>query len=337
MAAWKPREKTLTREEAIAAAKKDAAPYWYGASPLFAAYPIGGKIQAFPLDPVFEKQNWLVVVKDLTHPSAMLDLQILQEFHRRYNDYGLGIVLVIEPHYSYFRDRDYLEWLSRKGKLSFPLVVDRDGKLAQAFGSSEATVLSGVGSSTRAVLLAQKEMLTEQSGVDWFVATEKALQTLLRKKDPGLPLPPLFDATESQSREIDRIDFGRSAKAVDASRALKLEGIWWTEGDRLVTTDARATVKFRTPASRLALFARSISKTSNVAKIAIDLAGTPAPLTLAGPDLINDDDGGALVRVDDARLYLPLVGLPAPMREVTFRFPYADRAGIAIYGIGFWE
>ncbi len=337
MPAWRGREKTLTREEAIAMAKKEAASSWYGSPPLFAAYPMGGKIQAFPLDPIFEKQNWLVVVKDLSHPSAMLDLQILQEFHHRYGDYGLGIILVLEPHYSYFRDREYLEWLSRKGKLSFPLVVDRDGKLAQAFGSSEQIATYGVGSSTRAVLLAQKEHLAQESGVNWFIATEKAIQNLLRKKDPGLPLPPLFEASEAFFKEIDRIDFGRLAKPIDLNRDFKLEGIWWSEGDRLVTTDARASVRFKSPASRLALFARSISKTSNVAKVAIDLAGTRAPLTLAGPDLINDEDGGALVRVDEARLYQPLVGLPVPMREVTLRFPYADRAGVAIYGIAFWD
>ena len=99
---WKSRGKQVTLQEAIANAKMEATPYWHGSPPIFTAYPIEGKNQLFPLDPVFEKQPWMIAIRDITHPSALTDLPLLQEFYERYSAYGLGILLIAQPRYSYF-------------------------------------------------------------------------------------------------------------------------------------------------------------------------------------------------------------------------------------------
>lgn len=330
---WKPREKEVTREEAIAQAKKDLAPIWFNSQPLLAALNAGGQWQAFPLDPSFEKLNWLVIVKDPTHPSALIDVPLLLEFHKRYGDYGLNILYLQQSHYSYLREREYLDQQFRRGKLPWISVLDQEGRYARSFNAPGPVY----GSETRAVLLAQRQIEIERTGPDWYRDTEQAIQLLLRKKDPGLPLPPPVDSLDKLRTELARIDFGRYAPAIAPSLAFEMSGAWWVEGDRLVTNDPHAWLKMKSPSSRLAVYAQAISKVSNIARIGIELAGAPAPVSVAGADLKVDDEGGVALRLDEPRLYQAVVDVPPTMRDVTLRFPSADRASIAIYGICFWE
>lgn len=326
--------KELTREEALEKAKQEVSHQWLNSSPLIGAFPAGGKLQLFPLDPIFQKQGWLIFFKDPTHPSAPHEWKILHEFHKRYSDYGFNIILVLDPHYSLVREKEFTEALVRKNGLTFPIVIDTNRALAQCFGLA---VTGSAERPTHSVVHFPNEKTVSHKGVGWSEPLEKVIQTYLRNKDPGLPLPPIFEPATLPGVEIDRTDFFRGAAEPVPELHFEYAGIWYQEGDRLVTADTHATLSFQCPSSHFTLVARALARSSNVARVQVEVNGAPVPVGFADRDLQADDDGGLRIRLEEPRPYSVLQNLPSNLRKITLRFPNADRAAVGIYGVSYWR
>jgi hypothetical protein len=350
---WKPKEKELTPEEAVALAKKELRPFWHGSAPLLAGVAHGGRVTAHPLDPEFLKRPWLIVFIDPTDFSGESVFLHIREFVKRYQQHDLGFLIVLSPTFQFLRDANSVEHLLRKHQITVPVAVDADLMLSRAFGAA---------SLPRVILLSEGRFAIERSGSEWVKDLELDIQKFLRVKDPGLPLLPVFRSAEKLNSDAGRADFGRgrgvdfgspgfgppagafaTAKFAGArppilpSGRYHLSGTWIQDADRIATSDPAAVLTFHCPSEGLALVAQTLARTREPAKIVVEAGGVPVMDVFGGMDLGFDDEGQSVVRVDDPRIYEALIHLPAKSREITLRFPTADRVATAIFGVRFCQ
>src|SRR4051812_43129684 len=97
---WKSKEKEISVEEATALAKQELAPFWFGSSPLLVGVFIDEKYIAVPLEESFNKKPWLLFFIDMTDFSSETLLLYSQEWHRRYHQNNLGVLMIAQPLYS---------------------------------------------------------------------------------------------------------------------------------------------------------------------------------------------------------------------------------------------
>jgi hypothetical protein len=351
--AWKKKEKQLTPEEAVAQAKRDLAPFWHGCDPMIAAVRGPNGVTAHPLDTEFSSRPWLLFFLDPTDFSGEAALVFAREWHKRYREHDLHMLIVFRPGYGWFRSPGALTQLTRRHQIPCPVVLDAEELLTAAFD---------VGSLPKVLLLDHGKRVFESAGHDWISDTELQLQRFLRIADPGLPLALPFQSPKPLVRDVGRTELGRGrgvafpkpgftvaesgfgAGVFPGDRPRKLEpgavaigGTWLQDGDRVATSDPKAWIAFRAPSVRVALVAQSLSKNSEATRIVVEVNGIPAFDTFAAENLIMDEDGQSLVKVDALHLYHVLDKLPSDSREITLRFPIADRVAAALYGIRFGE
>jgi len=337
--AWKPKEKELTREEAVTLAKKELAPYWIGSSPLFTA--VNGI--ALPLSPDFENLSWLIGVADPTRFDGESAAAILAEFQKRYSAFGFSSLLILRVPYAPFRERPPAELFIRRMKLNYPVCIDPDGRLASVFGA---------GDKSRFSLLHGNNVIFSLDGDPISGNLEMQMQKHLRTLDAGLALPVYFKGSPTMLTDQDVVHgaalsgfekgkdgFGHLIAGNRASGRVELHGQWIQDAERIATSDANATVSFdaagakRVGSRAISIVAQSLSKSGEPARIELQAAGTVIFDAFGGPDLSFDEEGRSIVRVAEARNYLPIRNLPIDRSRITLRFPTADQVPIAIYGL----
>jgi co-chaperonin GroES (HSP10) len=329
---WKPKEKELTAEEAIALAKRDLAPFWLGSEPLLAA--VRGpdqRVNVYPLHPDFEKRSWLIFTLDVASFASESAMSHASEWHRRYSSLDLGFLAFFKSGYRFMSSAQALEPVVKRHALAFPAVVDGGGMLQEAFGQPQ-------GALPQLTLLSGKKRVFEFTAQDWKKSGEHALQKFLRSLDPGLPLPPIYrPEDEREITDLSRVDFG--LRALTSRVVVQFNGQWTKEEDRVVTSDPAATVTFRSPGSRVSVLAHSAANTETEStRISIELAeGDPIFDEAAGEDLVREEDGTTGLRFTRPEVRHALANLPAKNRELRLRFPAADRLPVAIYSLLFGE
>lgn len=347
---WKPKKKEITPEEAIAQAKKDLAPFWHGSSPLLAGVRQGEKYTVHPLDPSFHEKSWMLFFIDPTDQAGELTTLLAREWNRRYQQLGLESLIVLSPYYPAFKNPDSMELWIRKYQLHCPIVVDHDGTLSGAFVGSDPL--------PKVVVLSKKQVALSASGVEGLLSAEKEIQKSLRSEDPGLPLLPVFVPPKQPPLDRARFDLGRGkgrrfpqpgfsepnptfgAGAFTEPRPPKLaadqvylKGKWIQDTDCIATQDPEAELAFLCAEPSISIVAKTLSRIQDLAKITVDVNGQPVASSHAGADLSFENEAGGALWVDGIRLYHLLDGLPLQYREVTLRFPQADRVAVAIYGV----
>ncbi len=352
--AWKPKEKELTLEEAIALAKKELAPFWHGSPPLIAAVQ-GRGTSAFPLDPEFTKKSWFIVFLDPTNFEGEASARTAREFARRYEPENLHFLAVLHPSFHFITERHWVEAALKRLQISFPAVVDTNGLLESSFGD---------GPLPRVVLWTSGKPVLSSSGQDWITRVEGDLQAFLRSRDPGLPLLPVRETHENCFRAIlskhlgrgkgsttPRFGFSRPGQSGFSTTLfptrepaildslgkgeIAITGKWIQDEERIATSDPSATLGFICPASRFSILAQSLANVSERNKIGIELNHQPALDIFRGDDLEFDEDGSSMVVVDSPRLFHALANLGEKERRVLLRFPSAQRSAVAIYALRF--
>src|ERR1041385_2643346 len=97
---WKPKEKELTVHEAVALAKRELAPLWFGSEPLVAAIRgSDGKGSIFPLFERFSDVPRVLFFVDPTKPGAEFLLRYAREWQRRYSPHGCEFLAVLRIPY----------------------------------------------------------------------------------------------------------------------------------------------------------------------------------------------------------------------------------------------
>lgn len=359
--AWKPKEKDLTAEEAVALARKELEPLWFRSDPLICGVVGENGPQAVPIDSRFMKQSWVLIFSDPTLFSSESVYRYIREWSKRYAAHGLGFLIVFRQTYGFFRERPVVNAIIDREEINLPLVVDADGALAHAFG---------VTAYPQALLVkAGGQVLYRSTSKDWNEGLEARIQTFLWETDPGLPLSPAAELSRGLSSDWYTVEFGAGAAQAVAARVplpgfpaedseglrtakfsglrtdkmeptqVFLSGEWTQESDRMITRDPTATIGVTAPSGRLSLIAASLGKFDELrsSKVFVTIQDKPAYEAVAGSAVTLDESGQSLVRVREARVYPVLKGLPARDREITFKMSNADREPIAIYGIRYGD
>jgi len=338
---WKPKEKKLSAEEAVALAKKELAPYWFGSSPLLAGLRSGPKSTAHPLDPKIVQKTWLLLFIDATTFGGNSALQFLCEWYRRYSPHELNFMLILRFPYQNIYTRTAIEdILIQANDLQFPVAIDSDGSLGAAFGAIQFPTV---------ICLKDGHTFFDYSGADCVPKGELHLQNFLRSLDPGLPLLPVMFSGDSnipiQKIDTGSVEFGlKSTAKIETAAELPdsiaddrivLTGNWTREAERILTKDPEATLSFRCPATRLALVARAQQKTIETGIIQVQINGLPAYEAFRGKQLIIDEESNTVLQISAGWLYETLIDLPETDRSITLRFPTANNVAVSIYGLRF--
>ncbi|MEO5969988.1 MAG: hypothetical protein ABIQ95_08675 [Bdellovibrionia bacterium] len=357
---WKPKEKELTPEEAVAIAKKDLAPFWFGSSPLLAGFAHEGHSLIVPLSSEFVKKNWMILLIDPTDFEGENAIFYAKEWYRRYHQNNFGFIIVLVPSYEYMRLPASIQKLMEKQQISFPLVLDAEGTLAHALNATKLP---------KTVLLNQGRVIQAYEGDEDFKEIENHLQKFLRSLDPGLALLPLFSPKEARVVDVDRYEFGYKPKigspvmtfpspgfvvGEDKIRRAKfvhhrdgneegeglskfiISGEWQQYPEGIVTSDPNAYIQLTSPAERVSLIAAPAGKAGlEPPRISVEVGGRAVYDAISGEDLKMEDSGESQVRVVKPLFYHILVNLPKDHRKVVLRFLNAKRGPIALYGIRF--
>lgn len=360
---WKPKEKELTPEEAVAIAKKELAPFWFGSTPLLAGIEQEGASLVVPLSKDFFKKAWIIFLIDPTDFEGENAILFAKEWYRRYHLNSLGFVLVLVPSYDYLKRPESIQKLIEKQQIIFPLVLDAERALASALNATKLPKI---------VVLDKGKVIQAHDGEESFSEIEDRLQKFLRSTDPGLALLPLFFPKTGGVLNVGRYEFGyktkmgiplmdfpapgfavgedgiRRARFVDAnsgsiehdegSDKFIISGDWQQYPEGIATSDPTAYIQFLSPAQKVSLVAAPAGKVGlDPPRITVDVGGVSVYDAISGEDVKMDDNGETQVRVVKPLLYHLLVGLPKEQRKVGLRFPTAKRSPIALYGIRFGE
>lgn len=350
---WKKKERELTPEEAIAMTKRELNPYWYGSEPLLAGVKADGGVSALPLNPVMTQSPVLLCFMDPTDFSGEAAFFFVREFHRRFAVNGVKILMLYKPRYAFMAEAKIVEAMIRKYQIQTPLVVDHEGHLCEAFNAVNTA---------KAVLLNEGKVVWQHAGLDWFERVEPEIQRILRLKDPGLALLPLFRPASEVQVDTGKIDLGRgrgaqfpapgfsaqngnlSSGQFKSPRPAKLSpgqvhlvGNWMQDGDRIATTDPKSELHFRCPSSCFSIVVQSLAKTSESAKVIMEMGGQALFDSFRREDTVYDDEGHSILKPEYPRLYQAAVNIPEKYRDVTLRFPLANNVAVAVYGIRFSE
>ena len=360
---WKQKEKELSVEEAIELARRELEPYWFGSRPLIIGIQSGGQFVTLPLDPEFPNKAWLIFCVDLTDFTSETVFYFAREWNRRYHSHHLRILIIIATRYDYLKKPDFYEKIKEKRQLDFPLTIDIQETLFPAFGVSQYMKIllqRGV----------QRHFEHDQSTC--FKQSEAEIQHFLRSTDPGLSLPPLLKPSQPIQLDIDRYEFGYRPKIGKKvtylfgdfgppNEAGERSGLFehaklntvepgefhilgnWTQNAECITTnDPYAQICFHCPSSELGIVARAVHpkdqpRNDTNSSISFEINGENAYDAIMGSHLIFDETGLSVLRIDQPMLYHALTQLPAEPKEITLRFPNADRAPVEIYGLRFGE
>ena len=323
--ARKTKERELTRDEAVAMARSHLAPIWFGGPALFTGVRSPKGASVFPLDPEFAARNWIVGLIDPTCLSAMTDIQLFKDLHRRYHAHHLDFLLLLRATYGYLKQPQSIESLLKPLRLDFRVGVDPDGSAFEAFGAVEPP---------RALLVEKGKMNLEAPKGSWVDSIEARIQVFLRKNDCGLALFAPFNLGPSNLKDAGGFDFGDRSKSAMLS-GLHFQGQWKREAERISTVDPKASIVFNCQGSELGIVAETLDTARAAAELAIELDGSSVRESHWGPDLGRTEQGLSGLNVTLPRNHYALKKLPAGAREIMIRFPEAERAGAALYGLRF--
>jgi hypothetical protein len=371
---WKPKEKELTLDEALALAKKELTPFWLGSPPLIAGIEWNGTFQVVPIDSEFNKKSWMIFLIDPTDFEGENAMLHAKEWHRRYALNRLGFILVLVPSYNYLRKIDAIQKLLDRQQINFPVVLDTQGELAHGFRSPRLPKI---------LLFHQGKSVSEMDAQsEPFFEIETKVQIFLRSLDPGLALFPVYRSASSNLKNRGGLAFGYqqnasdlrspayptpgfeegadgirratfpkagrpplaappstlSLKETESRSVFSIQGKWQQYAEGIATNDSEAEISFLSPSGRISVIAAPIKKVIlDPPRISIEAGGNPAYEAIFGEDIRVEDSGETQIRVTKPLFYHALVGVPTPERRITLKFPHAAKNPLFLYAIRFGD
>lgn len=327
------REKPLTPEEAIEQAKKQLAPYWFGCpEPLMTAVKGEAGVQAYPLDARMTERAWMIFFLDPYSLAARDALLYAQSWAHRYEPQKLNVMVILRLPYPFTNESLWGHKFSQQLEGPVVTVMDRDALLHQAFHVKELP---------RVLLLHQNKQIVDRSGAEWYRGTELEIQKFLRQSDPGLPLFEPMSEPSSATQDKLAIDIGN----IPAQVKISFQGKWTREADRMIAQDSQASVTFHCEGKRFGIIAQCLAERGE-AEVVVELPREfPRDAEVFDEDLQVDfqvlsnpladssQKRRGTLKVGQATLYHLFKALPESHREITLRFPSAEKMPVAIYGL----
>lgn len=135
----------------------------------------------------------LVDFWDYTCVNCIRTLPYVQEWHRRYRTAGLTVIGVHTPEFDFAREPAYVERAARRFGIEYPVVLDNDYQIWQAYSNR----------CWPAKYLVDRDGYVRyyHFGEGSYGQTEAAIQKLLRERDSQTTLPELMDsATDGEAQ-----------------------------------------------------------------------------------------------------------------------------------------
>ena len=316
---WKPKERELTREEAIEAARKLFAPNWYHSAPLFMAGPSTEGTRIFPLDEVFSRGRWLIALLDPFSPSGVIALRHLKALHARHSPHELGTIVVCRSPHDFARERLVMESLLERKGIRFPVCLDGDGTLHAGFGATDL--------SKNHFRIYDKEVCVHaRDEVGISSSVELDAQHFLREKDSGLALRPVLETHGVRLIREQKIDL---SKVFDgpSSFVRSIGESWRLENGRRLACGADCALELESPLVELHLLAGIAARAGALQRIRVSVDGAPVFSEMRGESLNEEDDGQTSASVRHAHVVQLLLGGDSPSvsrRRIRIEFPNAS-------------
>ncbi len=324
---WKPKEKELSQEEAVALAKNDLKPYWHSSPPLFIAIQTdNGTHNIYPLNDEFEKKDWVILVLDLMSYNGENALSQLIEQQRRYAALGINFLAVLTAPYEFLKKRSLLEILLQQLHLPYICVLDSDNAIKSALQIQEFPDY---------ILLTQGKILERSAGVNAAYHFEKMIQKFVRTNEHGLPLLPLYQTETPPLLDTGSYEFPRDAEHAN----IVLKGRWKKEKEWIETDDSDAQIQFKAMTPFVALVAGPAKELLELesARIAIEINEAPIIDLFSGKNIEFDEEGRTVVRCLHPGFFHILKDLTVDLKTIHLFFPIAKRIPVRIYSIKFSE
>ncbi len=279
--------------------------------------------------------------------NCLRTLPYLREWYHRYHHDGFVIVGVHTPEFSFTGEVNNVAAATRRLRVSWPVVLDDGYAIWNRYG---------IDAWPTELLFDQHGMLVEsQSGEGSYQKIEASIQSLLRKENPHLTLPPLmallprdsytkpgavcYPQTAEmlmQSTPIGNPVLGdRASDLTYRDRAghedgnVYLDGYWHASKEALVFGGGMGYVDIRYHAIQVDTV---LAPTGSATRVTITQDGKPILPHDAGPDIRFDADGTSYVMVDSARSYDLLMNQRFGEHDLRL---YPQRRGLAIYDAAF--
>ena len=281
----------------------------------------------------------------------------LRDWHERYGDYGLTIIGVHTPEFDFEHDRDNVAAAIEQYALAYPVAQDNDYFTWDAFQNRFWPAKYLIGSNGA--------LLYSHFGEGDYAETEEFIRAALEAAGYDLSDVPSGDGAEpqidplaeSQTRELyggyrrnysqRGIYAGQSDYYLgpdldqlyedDGTRTdgqWFLHGLWRNESEAIV--HARMTLELEDYLA-LSFRARSVNVVIDPPRdepfvVVVELDGRPLTAAEAGDDIVFDEQGRSVLRVQRARVY-GIVELPAwGEHELTLR---SNSDNLAIFAFTF--
>ncbi len=288
---------------------------------------------------------------DYTCINCLRTFPYLRAWHARYTALGLQLIGVHTPEFSFARERSQVEAAAGRLGIRWPVVLDNDQALWQAFANRAWPGLY--------LIDAQGYVRYRQVGEGAYRQLERGIQEVLSETHPELDLPepvppvrpedapgalclpttPEIHADAAGNLELPtRVPLMLSMPESRLERHFYLEGLWhWTgEGVTLAGERGRLALPYRA-ADVYAVLAPSPDSVSMALgldrplTVALEQDGAPLPQDHFGQDVFLDA-GLARLRVDVPRLYHLVRNPDVRLRELTLAI---QGPGLTVYAFSF--
>lgn len=327
----------LTHDELVRLAKSELAPYWVYSSPVVAATGVGATGKLFPLDPKFSEKTWMFVRVDLTEPGSSKLFEVALEWHKRYSLFPYSTLLIIHPRFEFYSKAKSIEEVLDKFNTRIPTAIDQNlafATLTEVKTPAQINIVQGD------VIL--HTFPVEQLNLDVMQKAEKALQIALRKNDPGLSLPFIYEPEEKGF-------FGTKSMSVDISETEKVKGLglnlvgnWNVESNRITTQDSKASFSFNIPKftepMQISICAEPTDPKSMGSSFHVEIDEMPTPDTMLGSDCKYDEVQNANCPFKHGGTFSIAKNVNSKFNtKVTIKTPLAGNKPLAIYGFRFFS
>jgi hypothetical protein len=275
---------------------------------------------------------WLIFFIAPFSLNARDALLYAQSWANRYEAQKLNVMVVVRLPYAFTTDTLWGHKYSQRFEGRVVTVMDREALLHQAFQVQEQPKI---------VLIHQNRKVIDRSGPAWFQGTEVEIQKFLRESDAGLPL---FEPMAEPAQPIKELPFINLGGPTN-EEGIIFQGKWARESDRVIAQDSQAALSFKCGGKRLAIVAQSLAERGESEMIVEVTKEYPRDAELLDEDLAIDFQAltnplaepsqkrKATAKISAPRLYHFFRALPGTHREITFRFPGAEKTPIALYGL----
>ncbi|HEY3413433.1 MAG TPA: redoxin family protein [Armatimonadota bacterium] len=263
----------------------------------------------------------LVDFWEYTCINCIRTMPYLKEWNKRYSDKGLLIVGIHTPEFGFAHDGKHVAEAVKRFGLTYPILVDSDHRNWDAYSNQYWP--------RHYLIDSRGYIVSDHAGEGGYSETEREIQSLLKRYDPGVALPKVMDVV----RETDRPDavcypvtgetyvgyergqlgnrggYRRDVAADYADTGRYEDGVpvavgsWRATPEALIHTSTRPDDAILLRYHALDLYAVIKPEGGTPLRVYVTQDGKPLPVADKGADILFDEQGRPYLNVDSPRMY----------------------------------